>query len=166
MAVAETDEWPASAASCLQSPYFSVRPVNFSAAWNTVCVRCCVRMGGREVQPEKRLTPCPLWASAGGQAVVCLRTLPPLEWQHPSCCGHHGNRRVFSQVNSVEFCATSNTRCHESASRSTGSLTIAELTAYKAVCRSFNGLWFPTWPSWPRYLKSVKWPVFVFCLNS
>lgn len=30
-------------------------------------------------------------------------------------------------------------RCHESASSSTGSLTIAELTAYKAVHMSFNG---------------------------
>lgn len=57
-------------------------------------------------------------------------------------------------------------RCHESASSSTGNLTIAELTAYKAACRSFNGLWFPTWPSWLKYLKSVKWLMFVFCLNS
>lgn len=57
-------------------------------------------------------------------------------------------------------------RCHESAWSSTGNPTIAELTAYKAVRRGFNGLWFPTWPSWLRYLKSVKWLMFVFCLNS
>lgn len=59
---------------------------------------------------QKRLTLCPscCTASARGQAVVCWEP-STLEWQHPSCCGHHGNRRVFSQVNSVELCTTSNT---------------------------------------------------------
>lgn len=56
--------------------------------------------------------------------------------------------------------------CHESVPRSTGSLTIAELTAYSAACRRFNAMWFPIWPSWLRYFQLVQRCVFVFCINS
>ena len=67
----------------------------------------------------------------------------------PSAAPHH-----------IKYC------CHESASSSTGSLTIAKLTAYKAACSTFNGLWFRTWPGWLKYFKSVNLLMFVLCLNS
>lgn len=56
--------------------------------------------------------------------------------------------------------------CHESVPRSTGSLTIAELTAYGAACRRFKAMWFLIWPSWLRYFRLVKRCVFAFCINS
>lgn len=58
----------------------------------------------------------------------------------------------------IKYCS------HESGSRSTGSLTLAELTAYMAVCTGgVNGLWFPIWPSWVIYLMFVN---LAFCPNT
>lgn len=56
--------------------------------------------------------------------------------------------------------------CHESVPSSTGSLTIAELTAYGAAYRRFKAMWFLIWPSWLRYFRLVKRCVFAFCINS
>lgn len=70
--------------------------------------RCVCEQGG--CAARRRLTLCLSSCSvrARGRAVVCWES-GTLDWQHPSCWGHHGNRRVFSQVNALELCTTSNT---------------------------------------------------------
>lgn len=107
----------------------------------------------KEVDP---VSPSCCAASARGRAVVLARAPAPLwvtasfllwsPWKQESVfpsklsgAPHHIKRR-----------------CHDSDCSSTGSLTIAELTAYKAVCRSFNGLRFPIWPSWLRRQRSLS----------
>ena len=116
---------------------------------------------------RKSLTLCPSCCSviARGQTVVCWELQRPWVTASFLLWSPWERESVFpSKLSEALYHIKHGS--HESASSATGNLTIAELTAYKAVCRSFNGLRFPTWPSWLRYLKSVKRLVFVFCLNS
>lgn len=134
---------------------------------NTVYMSVCMCESGEGSAARKRLTLCPSCCSvsARGHAVVCWELKRPWVTASFLLWSPWKQESVFPSKLSGALHHIKR-RCHESDSSSTGSLTIAELTAYKAVCRSFNGLWFPIWPSWLRYFKSVKWLVLVFCLNS
>lgn len=108
-------------------------------SWNGGALACEVDPGSAVLFPECRRPAMPralpLWVTAS------FLLWSPWEQQRvfPSKLGgavHHIKQH-----------------CHESVSSATGSLTIAERTAYAAACRSFNGPWFPIWPSWLRYFQ-------------
>lgn len=152
------------------NPYFffsSTVSEHSPSGRNTVYMSVCMCESGEGSAARKRLTLCPSCCSvsARGHAVVCWELKRPWVTASFLLWSPWKQESVFPSKLSGALHHIKR-RCHESDSSSTGSLTIAELTAYKAVCRSFNGLWFPIWPSWLRYFKSVKWLVLVLCLNS
>lgn len=125
---------------------------------------CACSVGSSSARTRLTLCPPCCSVSARGQAVVCRKPSTPWVTASFLLWSPWERESVFPSKLSGALHHIKH-RCHDSASSSTGNLTIAELTAYKAVCRSFNRLWFATWPTWLVFEVS-KMAYVCFLLNS